>query len=303
MRPRAVVAGVLLVAWVSVAFLTAGTAALSPSRDVEAGRALYQRDCAACHGEAGRGDGPSAASFSTKPANLTDGRIMNPLPHEFLVNVIVNGGPAEGLAPTMPPFRGFLSEEQVGQVIAYVRSIAAPPFSPGDARPLATVPGAPKQPILFSHVIHAGSFQIACQYCHAGARRSTAAGLPSVERCMGCHKIIGAQDNPEIGKVHEYWNQRVPIPWSRVFKVPEFTHFTHKPHVLAGVACQTCHGPIERMRVVGAQTGPRLVHDLQNLVGLRPPPPPLSMGWCVDCHREQIARGKRPPLDCIACHH
>ena len=76
------------------------------------------------------------------------------------------------------------------------------------------------------------------------------------------------------------------------------------PHVRAGVECQRCHGPVERMRVVGAATGPRLLNDLKNLVGLRPPSPPLTMGWCLDCHREQNAtRSMHAPLDCVACHH
>ncbi|HXG04006.1 MAG TPA: c-type cytochrome [Candidatus Binatia bacterium] len=271
---------------------------------MQAGRALYDRLCATCHGPTGRGDGPSAAGFATRPANLADGRIMNPLPEEFLVNVILNGGPAEGLAPTMPPFRGNLNEDQARQVVAYLRTLAEPPWNPADSRPVAHVPAAPTQPIFFSHLIHAGSFGIECQYCHAGARRGAAAGLPSVERCMGCHKIIGAQDNPEIRKIHEYWNRREPIPWVRIFKVPEFTYFPHKPHVQAGVQCQTCHGPIERMRVVGATTGPRIGNDLLHLIGLRPAPPPLTMGWCIDCHREQNrTRGTAAPLDCVACHH
>ena len=169
---------------------------------------------------------------------------------------------------------------------------------------MTEVPGAPRQPIFFSHLIHAGSFQIDCQFCHADARRSEYAGLPSVERCMGCHKVIGAQDNPEIAKIQQYAARGEPIPWVRVFKVPEFTYFPHKPHVGAGVACQTCHGPIEQMRVVGAQTGPHLMNDLANLIGLKPPPPPLSMGWCLECHRrENETRGRQAPLDCIGCHH
>jgi len=185
-----------------------------------------------------------------------------------------------------------------------VRTLATPPWRPELSRPLVVVPEAPRQPIFFSHLIHAGSFQIPCQYCHADARRSDYAGLPSTERCLGCHKIIGAQDNPEIRKLHAWAQRGEPIPWVRVFKVPEFTYFPHKPHVRAKVECQTCHGPIERMRVVGARTGQRLINDLQNLVGLRPAPPPLTMGWCVDCHRTQNAtRGMRAPLDCVACHH
>jgi mono/diheme cytochrome c family protein len=268
------------------------------------GKALYDMHCATCHGESGRGDGPSAASFASKPSNLTEGRRLNQLPDEFFVSIVLNGGPAEGLSPGMPPFRGNLNEGQIRQVTAYVRTLARPPFKAGDARPIVAVPEAPAQPIFFSHLIHAGSYRIECQYCHSGARRSPAAGVPSVEKCMGCHKIIGAQDNPEIGKIHRYWERREPIPWVRIFKVPEFTYFPHKSHVRAGVACQTCHGPIEQMRVVGADTGPSLANDLQNLIGLRPAARPLSMGWCVDCHRAQnAAQGTRAPLDCVSCHH
>jgi mono/diheme cytochrome c family protein len=274
------------------------------TRDVELGRHLYATHCAACHGAEGRGDGPSAAAFATKPSNLTDGRLMNGLPDEFLVNIIRHGGPAEGLAPTMPPFDRTLSGEQIRQVVLYVRSVARPTYAPDQARGLVTVEGAPAQPILFSHLVHAGSFQIGCQFCHADARRSEYAGLPSVERCMGCHRIIGAQDNPEIQKIHRYAERGEAVPWVRVFKIPEFTYFPHKPHVRAGVECQSCHGPVERMRVVGAATGPRLLNDLKNLVGLRPSSPALTMGWCLDCHREQNAtRGMRAPLDCVACHH
>jgi mono/diheme cytochrome c family protein len=274
------------------------------TRDVELGRQLYGTHCAACHGPEGRGDGPSAAAFATKPSNLADGRLMNALPDEFLVNVIRHGGPAEGLVPTMPPFDRTLSADQIRQVVLFVRSIAQPAYQPEHARGLVTVEGAPAQPILFSHVVHTGSFQIGCQHCHADARRSEYAGLPSVARCMGCHRIIGAQDNPEIQKIHRYAERGEAVPWVRVFKMPEFTYFPHKPHVRAGVECQTCHGPVERMRVVGATTGPRLLNDLKNLVGLRPASEPLTMGWCLDCHREQNAtRGMRAPLDCVACHH
>src|SRR5712671_5858619 len=136
-------------------------------------------------------------------------------------------------------------------------------------QPAAAKPFA--QPIEFPHNTHVQTYKISCQYCHADARRSEYAGLPSVERCMGCHRIIGAQDNPEIATLHDYARRGQPIPWARVFKVPEFTVFPHKPHVRFELACQTCYGPIERMRVIGADTGPRLVDDLVRLLGFRPP--------------------------------
>jgi len=168
-------------------------------------------------------------------------------------------------------------------------------------RPAAAV--AAPQPINFPHNVHVQTYKIDCQYCHSDARRSEYAGLPSVARCMGCHQITAA-DRPEIKKLADYWAKKQPIPWTRVFKVPEFTYFPHKPHVRAGVACQTCHGPVQEMTTVAATTGPRLSNDLLNLVGLRPPARPLTMGWCIDCHRQENAtRGAKAPLDCIACHH
>ena len=135
----------------------------------------------------------------------------------------------------------------------------------------------PEQPIAFSHKIHAGDNKIACLYCHANARRSPVAGVPSVQLCMGCHKITAA-DKPEVKKLQDYWNQKRPIPWVKVHDQPDFVHFPHKPHLLKGIACQTCHGPVETMdRIFEAVT--------------------LDMDRCVACHMERQAS-----IDCLACH-
>ncbi|PYO23024.1 MAG: menaquinol oxidoreductase [Candidatus Rokuibacteriota bacterium] len=159
------------------------------------------------------------------------------------------------------------------------------------------------QPIRFPHSVHVQTYKIDCQYCHSDARRSEYAGLPSVQRCMGCHRIAGAA-LPEVKKVADYYARGEPIPWVRVNKLPEFTYFPHKAHIRASVTCQTCHGPVETMMTFGAETGPRLTNDLLTLVGLRPAPPPLTMGWCLDCHRRQNATaGAHAPLDCVTCHH
>jgi hypothetical protein len=96
---------------------------------------------------------------------------------------------------------------------------------------------------------------------------------------MGCHKIVAAQGNPEVLKVHEYWNRKQAIPWVRIHKLAGFVYFPHKRHVQTALTCQTCHGPVETMQRV-AQVAP------------------LTMGWCVACHAE-----RRGPLDCVACHH
>ncbi len=159
------------------------------------------------------------------------------------------------------------------------------------------------QPINFPHNVHVQTYKIDCQYCHADARRSEYAGLPSVQRCMGCHRITAA-DRPEIRKLAEYAARGEPIPWNRVYKLPEFTYFPHKAHVRAQVKCQTCHGPVETMTTVGAETGPRLGNDLLRFVGIPAPAPALTMGWCIECHRQENAtRRTQAPLDCATCHH
>ena len=160
-----------------------------------------------------------------------------------------------------------------------------------------------QQPINFPHNVHVQQFKIDCQYCHADARRSEYAGIPSVTRCMGCHKITAA-DRPEIKKLAEYAAKNEPVPWVRVYKIPEFTYFPHKAHVRVGLRCQECHGKVEEMTTVAAATGPSLVHDALSVIGLRKNAPPLSMGWCIDCHREQNrTKATQAPLDCVSCHH
>jgi hypothetical protein len=186
----------------------------------------------------------------------------------------------------------------LGFVLLAVLALLA--MSSWTRRPAVAQPSA--QPIAFPHNVHVQTYKLDCQYCHADARRSEYAGLPSVTRCMGCHKITAA-DRPEIKKLAEYAAKNEPIPWVRINHMPEFVYFPHKAHLRAGLRCQTCHGPVETMTTFGARTGPRLGNDLLNLVGLRPPQPPLTMGWCVDCHRSQNAKGARAPLDCVTCHH
>ena len=153
--------------------------------------------------------------------------------------------------------------------------------SPAAAQTLGQGP-APKQPILFSHKIHAADFKIDCQYCHADARRSTYAGIPSVKRCMGCHQIVASKDpelQKEVQKLQAYWKEGRPVEWVRVHKVAGFVHFPHKRHVEVGLECQVCHGQVQAMTEV-AQVAP------------------LTMGWCVSCHAE-----RKGPLDCVVCHH
>lgn len=139
-------------------------------------------------------------------------------------------------------------------------------------------PYAPEQPIAFSHKQHATDFSIPCQYCHSGARRAPFAGVPSVERCMGCHRLV-AFNKPEIKKLNGYWDRQEPIPWTKVYVLPRYVHFNHEPHIRAAVRCQDCHGRVETMTRVEKVSS-------------------LEMGWCLGCHR---ARGA--PVDCLTCHY
>jgi hypothetical protein len=144
-------------------------------------------------------------------------------------------------------------------------------------------PRPSEQPIAFPHDVHAGDNQIPCMYCHTAADRSRSAGIPSVQVCAGCHipggqPLIGA-DRPEVRKLIAYWQQQRPIPWVRIYDLPDHAHFPHNRHVNAGLQCQQCHGPVETMNVITQYSS-------------------LQMGWCIDCHRERGAR-----TDCFVCHY
>lgn len=322
--PRSALGALVVFVWLVIGLAVAFPA--SPAKTaadpaVKRGQQVYTQYCAACHGPGGKGDGLSSQNLPIKPQDLTEGRVMNPLPNHFLAAVVARGGQAVGLSPLMPAFKPYLSDEAIRAVIVYIRTLATPAFDPKGVLPVATKREGPVQPIFFSHVIHAGSFRIDCQYCHAGARRTSAAGIPSVERCMGCHKIIAAQGNPEVQKLHGYWERKEPIPWVRIFKIPEYVYFPHKNHVRAGLPCQTCHGRIEAMEQVHAQTGQSIVNDLMNLALMPVPPNKLTMGWCVECHRaangnnlaslswigspapKLSVKNPKAPLDCVTCHH
>jgi predicted CXXCH cytochrome family protein len=145
----------------------------------------------------------------------------------------------------------------------------------------------PPQPIAFSHALHAGDRQIACLYCHFGAERSRHAGVPPVNVCMNCHSQVD-KDNPEIQKLYAAVATSQPIQWVQVDQLPDYVYFTHAAHVQAGIDCQRCHGPVQTMeRVSQVET--------------------MSMGFCLDCHRQMAATasttGLSPPTDCSACHH
>ncbi len=179
----------------------------------------------------------------------------------------------------------------------------------------------PVQPISYSHRLHAGELGIACLHCHTAAEQGKHAGIPSTNVCMNCHKFVCAPwvdvkaendladkekrkpnlvVSSEIRKIYnamaltdeakpDSTKSTMPIVWKKVHNLPDFVYFNHSVHVSAGVDCQKCHGAVETMERV------RQVSD-------------LSMGWCVNCHRDANANGVNgktvhASTDCSACHY
>lgn len=169
----------------------------------------------------------------------------------------------------------------------------------------------PIQPVEFSHKVHAGDMKIDCRYCHNFVEVSHEANVPPTQTCMNCHVMIKA-DSEKMIPVHESWNNDIPIQWIRVHKLPDYAYFDHSVHLASGVGCISCHGNIAEMEVVA-----------QNQ--------PLSMSWCLDCHRDpdehlrpvseitnmnwlappnqtefvaqfKLDKNIAPPEDCSACH-
>jgi len=180
---------------------------------------------------------------------------------------------------------------------------------------------APVQPIEYSHRLHAGELGISCRFCHSAAEHGRHAGIPSTDVCMKCHKFVTSSFDvlqqeitladkekrkpkqiisPELKELYDSLGIEDPqqppphakarsIPWVRVHDLPDYACFDHRAHLAAGVSCQKCHGPVEsmeRMRQFAT----------------------LSMGWCVNCHREATNDGingnsVHASTDCAACHH
>lgn len=129
----------------------------------------------------------------------------------------------------------------------------------------------PSQPIAFSHKLHAGTYQIGCNYCHTGAFKAKSANIPSVNICMNCHNTIKT-DSEEIQKLYGAVKNDQPVEWVRIHNLPDLVYFNHAQHTaVGGVECQTCHGPIQEMDVVYQYSK-------------------LTMGWCINCHRETEVR-------------
>jgi hypothetical protein len=132
---------------------------------------------------------------------------------------------------------------------------------------------SPIQPVPFSHRLHAGELGIDCRYCHNTVERSPKAAVPATETCMNCHRTI-ASKSEKLELVRSSETTDRPIPWVRVHMLPDYAYFDHSVHLAAGVGCVSCHGRIDTMETVRQEKS-------------------LSMGWCLDCHRDP-AQNLRP---------
>lgn len=135
----------------------------------------------------------------------------------------------------------------------------------------------PEQPIPFSHRVHVTTKDIDCRYCHSGVDQQRIAGLPPLQRCMGCHQSI-ITEHPMIRRLTGFYERGEPIHWVRVFDLADHVGFTHRVHVFRDIQCERCHGDVGQMDRLQA-------------------PSAFQMGFCVDCHR-----ANRAPDDCWTCH-
>ncbi|HKJ67664.1 MAG TPA: cytochrome c3 family protein [bacterium] len=169
----------------------------------------------------------------------------------------------------------------------------------------------PEQPVPYSHKLHAGDLGIDCRYCHSDVEKSPVANVPPTQTCMNCHQLI-LPESENLAPVRRSWETGEPIEWVRVHMLPNYAYFNHSAHVTAGVGCESCHGNVANMEVVEQQKT-------------------LSMGWCLDCHRNpekslrplsevttmgwtppenqmefasrmMRERNINPPTDCSGCH-
>lgn len=138
----------------------------------------------------------------------------------------------------------------------------------------ANVGYQPVQPVAFSHAIHAGQLGVDCRYCHSAVEQSWYSNIPTAGTCMNCHNQV-LKDDPKLALVRESAATGKPIPWVQIHKVPDYVYFNHSVHVNRGVSCVECHGRIDKMDEV---------RQVQ----------PLSMTFCLDCHRHP-EKALRPP--------
>lgn len=169
----------------------------------------------------------------------------------------------------------------------------------------------PKQPVPYSHALHAGEMGLDCKYCHNTVEQSSHAAIPPTQTCLNCHTLVHPE-SPKLLPIRESAATNLPVEWVKVHNLPDYVYFNHSAHVTRGVGCVSCHGRVDQMEEVYQDQ-------------------PLSMSWCLDCHNQPeknlrppeevtnmnwkppgdpVAYGKalreqnniNPPTDCSTCH-
>jgi len=219
--------------------------------------------------------------------------VMLVLVNNTLKKVAAANGISTEKAPSISVWQAYVKNQFLVLVTVILLILSSSYFLYGWLMQIGVDQGyQPVQPIHFSHKIHAGDNGIDCKYCHSSARVSKHSGIPSLNVCMNCHKNISAFEGDkdsiydrskefytaEIQKVYDavgwdktagkYTGKEKPVKWVRIHNLPDFVYFNHSQHVsVAGVECQKCHGPVETFEVMKQHA-------------------PLTMGWCINCHRE-----------------
>jgi hypothetical protein len=150
---------------------------------------------------------------------------------------------------------------------------------------LSRVYAEPPQPLVFKHQQHIAA-GASCLYCHPGARDGAVAGYPSLAKCMGCHNNVQPKnpaDQADIDLLLKAWETKQPVQWVKINDQPDFVQFNHRPHIAAGVACESCHGNVSQMGIAQRYN--------------------LNMGFCLNCHRQQAPEKVKRLIDCATCHY
>lgn len=252
---------------------------------------------------------PSAAAPAASASSLNNNLVLAALILVFLILVVmlimvqktlIRIAQATGVdikpepKPTrIPIWKAFIQNQFLVMISVILLLLSSAYFAYGYLMQVGVDQGyMPVQPIHYSHKIHAGANEIECKYCHSSARVSKHSGIPSLNVCMNCHQNIaeynGEEDlengytkdfyTNEIKKLYaavgwdeenqKYTGKTEPVKWVRIHNLPDFVYFNHAQHVQVGeIACQTCHGPVEEMEIMYQYS-------------------PLTMGWCINCHRE-----------------
>lgn len=284
--------------------------ALAATPQLPGAKVFNEKGCVACHNLSEiRKVGPGLKGVTDKQSKeWIEHWLKNP-------KGLADSGDAEAVrvfkefAPNvMPPQR--LSEQEFNDLYDFLKGVsagtvgaAAASYAEPAAAPVKDLPNPytfrlldsnqgymPVQPIAFSHEWHAGQKKIACLYCHFGAEKSKHAGIPPLNVCMNCHRVLRKNNSPEIAKIVKAYESNTPIQWVKVHNLPDHVDFNHSVHVNKGINCTACHGEVTQM-----------VHMRQVKKWV--------MGDCIKCHRAMYeadpVRNKKPNdgVNCSACHH